>query len=178
MRNTKRIFLALGIGAAVAGGSVGLAAATGSSSSATPSRAAQTAAVPAGSATVNVASASVAGKSEQILVDAKGLPLYTYGGDTSTTSRVSGGLAALWPPLTSASPSESGANGTLTVLTDANGQQVLYNGHFLYTFVNDTPGQVTGQGVQNFFVASPGLGNGPVKAAAPSSGGQSQFYGY
>jgi hypothetical protein len=38
-----------------------------------------------------------------------------------------------------------------------NGQQVSYNGHFLYTFVEDSPGRVTGQGVQNFFVATPSL---------------------
>ena len=38
----------------------------------------------------------------------------------------------------------------------ANGQ-VTYNGHPLYTFASDDAGQVTGQGVQNFFVATPGL---------------------
>ena len=43
------------------------------------------------------------------------------------------------------------------MLNDVNGQQVTYNGHPLYTFVDDHAGQVTGQGVQNFFVATPGL---------------------
>src|ERR1700739_1453772 len=105
MQHSKRILIALGIGVAVAGGSGGLAVATRSSSTAATSRASQTAAVPAQAATVNVATASVGGKSEHILVDAKGLPLYTYGLDTSTTSHVSGGLAALWPPLVSSSPS-------------------------------------------------------------------------
>ena len=78
---------------------------------------------------------------------------------------VGGGLAALWPPLVSASPREAGATGTLSVLSDANGQQVRYNGHFLYTFIDDTPGQVTGQGVQGFFVATPGLSAWSTKAA-------------
>ena len=56
----------------------------------------------------------------------------------------------------------------------ANGRQVQYNGHFLYTFVNDTPNQVTGQNVQGFVVATPGLtntdGSAPSPVASNSSG--------
>jgi predicted lipoprotein with Yx(FWY)xxD motif len=190
MRHTKQILIALGIGAALAGGGVGVAAATGSSSATRSSNAAQPVAVPAGSgsvnssatangsATVNATTAVVDGKSEQVLVDSRGLPLYTYGRDTSTQSRVSGSLAALWPPLVSASPTESGATGKLTVLSDANGLQVLYNGHFLYTFVNDTPGQVTGQGVQDFFVATPDVASGSAKAAPSPAPAQNNPYGY
>jgi hypothetical protein len=55
---------------------------------------------------------------------------------------------------------------------------VQYNGHFLYTFVEDSPGHVTGQGVQNFFIATPGLstGSAPVPAAPPAT--QRAGYGY
>jgi predicted lipoprotein with Yx(FWY)xxD motif len=168
MGRSKQILLAVGLGALVAGGGLGFAEAGGSSSSAAPSAASKTATVPAGSPTVNVTTATVGGQSEQVLVNTKGLPLYTYDADTPTQSHVSGGLAALWPPLVSGSPSEAGATGKLSVLADANGRQVLYNGHFLYTFVNDTPGQVTGQGVQGFFVATPGLAAGSARAAASS----------
>ena len=42
-------------------------------------------------------------------------------------------------------------------MKDANGAQVAYNGHFLYTFADDGPGQVNGQGVQDFFIATPSL---------------------
>jgi predicted lipoprotein with Yx(FWY)xxD motif len=166
VQRSKQILLALGLGVVVAGGGAGLVEATSSSSTAAPATASKTAAVPAGSATVNVTTTKVGGQSEQILVNARGLPLYTYGPDTSTQSHVSGGLAALWPPLVSASPSEAGATGTLSVLPDANGQQVRYNGHFLYTFLDDTPGQVTGQGVQGFFVATPSLSAGSTNAAS------------
>ena len=55
------------------------------------------------------------------------------------------------------SPTATGANGKLTVLNDVNGHQVTYNGHPLYTFADDHTGQVTGQGIQNFFVATPSL---------------------
>ena len=54
------------------------------------------------------------------------------------------------------------------MVNDAHGPQVAYNGHVLYTFISDHPGQVTGQGVQNFFVATPGLA--PISAAAARAG--------
>jgi predicted lipoprotein with Yx(FWY)xxD motif len=178
MQLSKRILLGVGVGVAVVGAGAGFAAASSSSSTATPTKAAQTSSATAGSATINVTSVSVGSKSEQILVDAHGLPLYTFAADTATTSHVSGGLAALWPPLVSASPTESGATGTLTVLTDSNGHQVQYNGHFLYTFVDDTPGHVTGEGVQNFFVATPGLSSGTMSVAAAPASPPSGGYGY
>ncbi len=76
---------------------------------------------------------------------------------------------------------------------DIHGDQVAYNGHLLYTFADDHPGQVSGQGVHGFFVATPGLtpiagsstagsstaGSsttaGPAPAPAASSG---SAYGY
>ena len=64
----------------------------------------------------------------------------------------------------------------------SNGHQVTYNGHFLYTFVEDSPGHVTGQGVQNFFVATRGT---PTNRIASSAGSASStptparnIYGY
>ena len=129
-------------------------------------------------ATVRVAHALVGGRTEAILTDAKGLPLYFYRADTAARSLVSGSLAVAWPPLTSATPVAAGLGGKLTVVNDPHGGQVAYNGHPLYTFAGDQPGQVTGQGVQGFSVVTPGVasiaasatstGSGP---AAPSAGG-------
>jgi predicted lipoprotein with Yx(FWY)xxD motif len=125
---------------------------------------------------VRTTPAAVAGKTEAILVTARGLPLYFYRPDTATKSFVTGGLAQLWPPLTSAAPTAAGLSGKLTVLNDAHGHQVAYNGHLLYTFTSDHPGQVSGQGFQNFFVATPGLAPpaaaaaGTVPAAPPGGG--------
>ena len=65
-------------------------------------------------------------------------------------------LAVLWPPLTSAAPA-AGLGGKLTVVNDAHSGQVAYNGHPLYTFIGDRPGQVTGQDTQGFFVVTPGI---------------------
>ena len=59
--------------------------------------------------------------------------------------------------MTSALPTGNGLSGQLTAVSDAHGRQVAYNGHLLYTFVSDRSGVVTGQGVENFSVATPGL---------------------
>jgi predicted lipoprotein with Yx(FWY)xxD motif len=130
-------------------------------------------------ATLHAAVGTVNGKSETILVNAKGLPLYYYQADTAKKSFVSGELARLWPPLISAKPTATGTQGKLPALKAASGHQVTYNGHFLYTFIDDSPRHVTGQGVSNFFVATPHIktigSSSKVKTPAPSSGGR---YGY
>ena len=152
MRHRKLIIAGIGLAAVAAAGGVTAAAASGgtfASSSATGHNAA--------APTVRTASATVAGKTETILVNSGGLPLYFYRPDTAAKSLVTAGVAALWPALTSAAPTAAGATGTLTVVNDARGRQVAYNGHLLYTYTSDHAGQVTGQGVQNFFVATPGL---------------------
>ena len=184
MRRSRIIIASAGLAAVAAIGGVTAAAATGSPASSTPRAGAASAAPAAGpaaaAATVRTARAAVAGTTETILVNAHGQPLYYYRPDTATTSLVTGGLARLWPPLTSAAPSAAGVNGKLTVVKDTHGDQVAYNGHLLYTFISDRAGQVTGQGVQNFFVATPGLAPLTSSAApattipaAPSGG-----YGY
>ena len=161
MRHPKLIIAGLGVAAVAAAGGVAAAAAGG------PSAGSAAAGHGATAATVRTAPATVAGTTETILVNSGGLPLYFYRPDTAATSLVTGGVAALWPPLTSAAPTAAGPGGTLTVVNDAHGHQVAYNGHLLYTFVSDHAGQVTGQGVQNFFVATPGLA--PIaRSSAPA----------
>jgi predicted lipoprotein with Yx(FWY)xxD motif len=129
-------------------------------------------------ATLHTARASVGGATETILVNNKDLPLYLYKHDTTTTSRVSGELAALWPPLVARAPSANGAAGSLKVVDTPNGHQVTYNGHFLYTFVEDSPGHVTGQGVQNFFVVTPGISAKQMAASARNTTPAPARYSY
>ena len=173
MRHPKIIIASISLAAAAAiGGGITAAAATSSHASSPPATAQHAA------ATVRTVQASVGGKTETILVTSQGLPLYYYLNDTSAKSVVTGGLAALWPPLTAASPAATGLTGKVTAVIDIHGNQVAYNGHLLYTFADDQPGQVTGQGVQGFFVATPGLtaitgsqtatGTAPSAPAAPS----------
>jgi predicted lipoprotein with Yx(FWY)xxD motif len=122
-----------------------------------------------GTATLRSQVASVSGQREPILVDQQGLPLYYYAGDSPSASRVIGELARLWPPVTATSARASGLGGTVAEVQDAHGRQVAYNGHLLYTFVSDRTGVVTGQGVQNFFVATPGLST-PAGSTVPPAG--------
>jgi len=199
MKNPRIMIAIVGLSVAAVGGGVAIAATGGSNS--TPSAGA---AAPAGSrssaptsmpsavttvtgkpatvATLHTATVTVGGAREAILVDGKGLPLYTYKPDTATTSKVAGELAALWPPLVANNPTASGVTGALSTVVTTNDRQVTYNGHFLYTFVEDSPGQVTGQGVQNFFVATPGIaanrGNTGGTRSAPAPAPTASRYGY
>jgi predicted lipoprotein with Yx(FWY)xxD motif len=176
MRHPRIIIASISLAAAAAiGGGITAAAATTSPASSGPATSQHAA------ATVRTAQATVGSKTETILVNSAGLPLYFYINDTAVSSLVTGGLAALWPPLTSPSPAAAGLAGKLAAVMDNHGDQVAYNGHLLYTFADDHAGQVTGQGVQGFFVATPGLA--PITGASvpastvpvPSSG---SGYGY
>jgi predicted lipoprotein with Yx(FWY)xxD motif len=172
-----------GITAASAGGSNPTKAASAAAANAASANAASatTGSATTGQATVRTASVTVAGTTETILVNSQGLPLYIYRPDTATRSFVTGGLAQVWPPLTSAAVAGAGVTGKVAVLMDVNGHQVTYNGHPLYTFADDHADQVTGQGVQNFFVATPSItsitksarSTAPITQAGPAGG-----YGY
>jgi predicted lipoprotein with Yx(FWY)xxD motif len=193
MKHPRAVFAIVGLSAAAVAGGVAVAAtAGGSTTGALPAAASSvvktTSPMPSdpspaasvAATTIHTARATVGGSSETILVNGKGLPLYFYKPDTATRTMVTGALAALWPPLDATSPTERGATGTLRVVHTSNGSQVTYNGHFLYTFAEDSSGQVTGQGVQDFFVATPGVSAGhahsTVATTAPASVGSG--YGY
>jgi predicted lipoprotein with Yx(FWY)xxD motif len=183
MRNPRITVAIIGLSVAAVGGGIAVAATAGGSTSMPPAAVTSTpmtsgptasstggpgAPSPSTPATLHTAAVSVGGATEAVLVNGQGLPLYFYKPDTATKSMVSGELASLWPPLDASSPTARGASGTLKVVDTINGHQVTYNGHFLYTFVEDSPGHVSGQGVQNFFVATPGL---PTQRVASTSGG-------
>ena len=176
MRHPRIIIASISLAAAAAiGGGITAAAATTSHASSQPV-ASQAA------ATVRTVQATVGGKTETILVNGQGLPLYYYLSDTAAKSVVTGGLAALWPPLTSGSPAATGLTGKLAAVMDVHGDQVAYNGHLLYTFADDQAGQVTGQGVQGFFVATPGLapitGSSATAGTAPAAPSGNGYGGY
>ena len=167
MRHPKLIIAGIGVALAAAGGTTA-AVVTSSAASTTLPAVTAPAAVPGTATTVRVAHVPVGGKTEAILTDGKGLPLYFYATDTAARSLVSGSLAVLWPPLTSAAPAGTGLSGKLTVVNDAHGRQLAYNGHLLYIFTYDRPGQVNGQDFQDFFVVTPGIA--PIAASPASTG--------
>jgi predicted lipoprotein with Yx(FWY)xxD motif len=135
--------------------------------------------------TVNTGTAQGAGT---VLVDAQGLTLYYLKGETASNIQCSGSCLSTWPPLLfSGSGQPTGGvhvTGTLGTVQrpDGKGTQVTYNGLPLYTFTGDSsPGQAAGQGVNNFYAATPsssasGSGGGRYGggSASPSASG----YGY
>jgi predicted lipoprotein with Yx(FWY)xxD motif len=112
------------------------------------------------SALIHTASVKVGDKTEIVLKNDKSLTLYYFTADTSTKVACTAGCISNWPPLiaTAGTPTSAQAlPGTLTVLNGANGNQVLYNGHPLYTYVRD--GDVAdayGEGIGGkWFAATP-----------------------
>jgi len=112
---------------------------------------------------IKTATATVNGTSQTILTNAQGLTLYYRTSDVPPSTVCSGGCAGAWPPLVMSGSgvptSATSLSGKLTVVADANGNQVAYNGHPLYTYSGDTgPGQTTGEGVGGVWhVCTPSL---------------------
>jgi predicted lipoprotein with Yx(FWY)xxD motif len=97
---------------------------------------------------------------KQILVNAAGMTLYLFTPDGSSKTSTAGPLLQTWPPVTwsgtpSVGPGLTSSKATVHFQPNR-APQVSYNNHLLYTFVEDTkPGDVTGQGLSDFFVVSP-----------------------
>lgn len=130
--------------------------ATGGYTQATPTTGSDT-------ALIRTATAAVKGTSETVLTNAQGLTLYYFTPDTLTTSKCTGGCAGTWPALlvtgSNAPTSSPALPGVLSMHTNVHGNQVEYNGHFLYTFAGDSaPDQTNGEGIGGkWFVATPSL---------------------
>ncbi len=85
-----------------------------------------------------------------VLVNAKGLTLYLFEGDTSKHLGCNGTCLKAWFPVTgTGSASGSAKASELGTVKRSSGTQVTYGGHPLYTFVGDTKsGQINGQGLK------------------------------
>lgn len=126
---------------------------------------------------VKTAMATVKGQSTTILTNTQGMTLYYFTSDTATKVACTGTCTGIWPPLlftgTGSPTSATSLSGTLSVAAGANGQQVEYNGHPLYTYSKDSaPGQTNGEGVfGKWFVATPTLSGSSTPASTPTSSG-------
>jgi predicted lipoprotein with Yx(FWY)xxD motif len=124
---------------------------TAASSSSSPTTSASTSAKP------TVATAST--KLGTVLVDDKGMTLYTFASDTTPgTSACTGQCATVWPPLmVTGSPTYAAGltASKFTTITRSDGtKQLAYNGKPLYAFQSDSAaGDTSGQGVGGFSVA-------------------------
>lgn len=110
------------------------------------------------------------------LVDAKGNALYTNDQDTASKVACTAECAGIWVPVTTQSgqPSsdDSSVEAKLGVVTNPAGDsQVTFEGKPLYTFTEDTPGEVTGNGFTDSF------GGVTFTWTAATSGGSEQTSG-
>jgi predicted lipoprotein with Yx(FWY)xxD motif len=114
----------------------------------------------------------------EALVDAEGNVLYTNDQDTAKRVACTAECAAIWVPVisqsgqpTSDDPSVAAKLGVVTAADGAS--QVTYEGLPLYSFTEDAPGEVTGNGFTDAFAgvtftwtAATATGSGQGSAAA------------
>jgi predicted lipoprotein with Yx(FWY)xxD motif len=162
---------------------IGLAACGGSSSNDSSNSSSD----PAGSG-ATVATKSIAGTGT-VLVDSKGAVLYTNDMDTAGKIACDASCTAIWVPLAAPSGGPTAADtATGSKLGAAKrpdgSMQVTFDGKPLYTFVEDSPGQATGDGFSDQFggthfvwtAARSGgsggqAGSAPTTTSSSSSGG-------
>ena len=88
-------------------------------------------------------------KAGAVLVDARGMTLYTYDKDTPGKSACTGICAVAWPPALAAKGAEPHDGFTL-IARGEDSRQWAYKGHPLYGYIRDTePGDVTGDGADD-----------------------------
>ncbi len=140
-----------------------LATACGGSSGSSGSTASTPAPTPTAAPVVLSATATVAGTSQTIFTDTKGMTLYYFTPDKGGVVTCLAACAQNWPPLklpasVTTPTGDKGVTGTLgTVSNPEGGTQITYNAWPLYTWIKDQkPGDTTGQGVQGkWFVITP-----------------------
>jgi predicted lipoprotein with Yx(FWY)xxD motif len=128
--------------------------------------------------TVNTGDASGVGT---VLVNAEGLTLYHWKGETTSSLQCTGSCTSTWIPLkVTGGGSPTGGmhvTGTLDTFSrsDGGGDQVTYNGMPLYTYTGDSkPGEASGQGIGGVWYAVTPSAAGGGGQPSPSSSG----YGY
>ncbi|RSC29538.1 hypothetical protein EGT09_25145 [Pseudomonas putida] len=92
----------------------------------------------------------------KVLVDSKGLTLYTFTKDSAGKSACNGQCAQNWPPLAAGLYAKA-ADGYSVITRDDGSKQWAYKDQPLYGWVKDQkPGDTTGEGVgQVWHVAKP-----------------------
>ena len=115
-----------------------------SASSSSPAAPSSSAAPPTSASSSALMTATINGT--KVVTNSKGLTLYWFVPDTSTTSKCTGSCATYWPPVKGPATAGAGVTGTLGTITRPDGtKQATYDGHPLYTYVGDTaPGQAKG----------------------------------
>jgi predicted lipoprotein with Yx(FWY)xxD motif len=134
----------------------------------------------AGSAAVTVANVSGVGN---VLVDTTGHALYAADEEASGTVLCTGACTSIWKPLAAASGTQTGGAAALAVIDRPDGsKQLTAAGRPLYTFSQDSPGKVSGDGVADDFGGQHLTwhvvkADGSTGSSSTSGGGDSGGYG-
>lgn len=94
------------------------------------------------------------GDSGRVLVDSAGKALYAADEEADSSVVCSGACASNWIPLTidGGAPSGNSLPGELGVVGRGDGtRQITFDGKRLYRFVQDEPGEVSGDGLSDAF---------------------------
>jgi predicted lipoprotein with Yx(FWY)xxD motif len=110
----------------------------------------QAPAAAATSSTVGVKEVAGIGR---VLVDSSGLALYTPDQEAGGMIKCTGSCTSEWPPVEAGGkPTAAAGAGQVGVIKRPDGgRQVTLNGMPLYTFDEDSPSQITGDGFQDQF---------------------------
>ncbi len=122
-----------------------------------------------------------------VLTNSAGRTLYWFVIDTPNKSNCNGQCATFWPPVPGTAKAAGGVSlpGKFGTITRKDGSsQLTYDGHPLYTFVQDTKsGQVSGNGVNTsgglwWAVTPSGAKLAAKKSGSGGGSGGSPGYGY
>jgi len=97
-----------------------------------------------GSSTPTTSSSTTSG----VLKDTSGMALYSPAGETATNIRCTGGCTSIWMPLR---PGQARLSGATTITRPDGTKQVAVGGKPLYTFVQDSAGEISGNGAKDAF---------------------------
>lgn len=123
-----------------------------------------------------------------VLVDAQGMALYSPDQERSGKVLCTAGCTSIWEPLTGSG--NAGASGDLaqhvgTVKRPDGGRQVTFDGRPLYTFTEEGPGELTGDGFKDSFGGTSftwhavlASGKAPAASSTTTSPAGSSGYGY
>ena len=110
----------------------------------------------AGSEAGSTVSVESVGDAGEVLVDEQGAALYTNDRDTASKIACTGECTSIWVPLSAPNGApttdDSSVEGKLAAINRPDGaRQVSFDGKPLYSFVQDGPGAVTGDGLADSF---------------------------
>jgi predicted lipoprotein with Yx(FWY)xxD motif len=124
-------------------------------------------------------SSSSSSTTSAVLKDASGMALYSPAGESATNIRCTGQCTSIWMPLR---PGQAKLTGATTITRPDGTKQLVVGGKPLYTFVQDSAGEITGNGAKDAFSGKQftwhAVQSGGTVSSAPASTPSSSGGGY